>query len=207
MSESEDIDGLIARLVSATDKEEKLAVYKKWADRYDHDLERKGYVAPEKAAQLLFTFQPDTSSKVYDAGCGTGRAGSCLEKLGYTYITGEDFSEAMLDIASLSGHYQSLNTADYTQAIEHADNSFDASVCVGVYSQEFKNIFLDELVRIVKPGGHIVLSCRPIHFENGAQAEIDRLITNGRITLESLSRELYMLEHNSTAWFAVMKVS
>jgi len=106
----------------------------------------------------------------------------------------------MLDVARLSNHYQNLNTADYTDSINHPDDFFDASVCIGVYSQEFKKILINELVRIVKPGGHIVLSCRPVHFDNGAKPEIDALQAEGKISLISLAEEPYIREpHSSNA--------
>ncbi len=206
MTKNNDIDNLINRLVNASDKAEKLALYKEWAESYDNDVASRGYVAPEKTAELLEKYQPNKLSKIYDAGCGTGRVGSSLAKLGYTQITGEDFSEPMLEVAKLSGHYQELNTADYTQAIKQGDNYFDAVVCIGVYSQEFKAILLDELVRIVKPGGHIVLSCRPVHFDNGAKPEVKALVRSEQVTLISETEELYMREHNAKAWFMVLKV-
>jgi len=49
MTDDNSVDKLIDRLVNATDRDEKLELYKEWASRYDNDVEQKGYVAPDTA--------------------------------------------------------------------------------------------------------------------------------------------------------------
>ncbi|MDB4223245.1 class I SAM-dependent methyltransferase [Granulosicoccus sp.] len=201
-----ELNQLIEQLVAATDKDDILIAYKAWASQYDEDLKRKGYIAPIISVDLLKVHIQSAGTTVYDAGCGTGKVGALLRELGYTNITGADFSEDMLKLAKLSGHYSELLNADFTTPIKQADNSFSAAISVGVYSSLLDGIFIQELVRIVKPGGVVVLSCRPVHYEEHAKKDIDRLVDAGLIHVSSRSLDTYMSDGNVKAWYLALTV-
>jgi SAM-dependent methyltransferase len=201
-----ELDQLIKQLVAATEKDDILAAYKAWASHYDKDLKSKGYIAPIISVDLLKVHVKSSDTTVYDAGCGTGKVGALLHELGYTNITGADFSEDMLKLAKLSGHYSELLSADFTTPIEHEDDSFNSAISVGVYSSLLDGIFIQELVRIVKPGGVIVLSCRPVHYENHAKRDIDQLVDAGLIQVSSRSLDTYMSDGNAKAWYLALTV-
>lgn len=205
MSNSE-LDQLIQKLVNATNQQEKLDAYKAWATRYDDDLDRKGYIAPQTSVSLLTESLPDQQSLIYDAGCGTGKVGSLLAAEGYTHLFGADFSPHMLEVAAASGNYEQLERSDYTKTIEHPSEHFDAAISVGVYSMEFAGLFLSELVRIVKPGGLVVLSCRPVHYDGYADTDIETLIKDKLVALRSKRLGVYMSEDDSQAWYIALEV-
>jgi len=203
---STDLDALIEKLVNASSREEKLEAYKAWATRYDKDLDSKGYIAPELSISCLLPHVPDKHSLIYDAGCGTGRVGVLLSKEGYSNLIGADFSAEMLEVAEAANCYRELQSADYTQAIELDDNSVDAAISVGVYSQEFKELFIKELTRIVKPRGVIVLSCRPVHFAGFAENDIQALIASESVRMISSKLDKYMIRDNSEAYYIALEV-
>lgn len=206
MQKDYDVDELIQKLVTATEKDDILAAYKAWASEYDADLKRKGYIAPIISVDLLKSHVKSRDSFIYDAGCGTGKVGALLRELRYKNITGADFSEDMLELAKLSGYYTKLHTTDFTKPIDQADNSFNAAISVGVYNALLDGMFIKELVRIVKPGGVVVLSCRPIHFEDHAKRDIDQLVDAGRIRISSKSIDTYMSVGNAKAWYLALAV-
>ncbi len=201
-----ELDQLIQKLVNATNQQEKLSAYKSWASRYDDDLNQKGYVAPELSVSLLTEHLQHPDAAIYDAGCGTGKVGSLLSKQGYTNIRGADFSDAMLEVAEASESYAQLEIADYTKAIEHDTHSFDAAISVGVYCKEFAGLFLSELVRIVKPGGYVVLSCRPVHFDGYAESDIETLVESRKAKVLNKRLAVYMSEDDSQAWYIALQV-
>ncbi len=206
MTSDIELDALIHKLVNATTREEKLDAYKAWATRYDEDLNFKGYIAPEISTSQLFDHLSDKDALIYDAGCGTGRVGTILHQNGYRNLIGADFSPEMLEVAEASNCYRELQTADYTQAIVLEDNSVDAAISVGVYSQEFKNLFIKELVRIVKPGGFIVISCRPVHFDGHAKPDIDDMVASGSVRVSAHTVDHYMTQDNSQAHYITLEV-
>ena len=200
------LDDLIQTLVASTDKTEILAAYKAWSSEYDEDLNRKGYVAPILSVDLLKVLVKSVDTPIYDAGCGTGKVGALLSELGYQKLTGADFSDDMLGIAKLSSHYIKLTNTDFTKPIEEANNSFGAAISVGVYHSQLDGVFLAELARIVEPGGVIVLSCRPVHYDGHAKADIDQLVSTGLVRVISKSLDTYMAEGNSKAWYVALAV-
>jgi len=207
MPEGEELDLLIKKLVNCSDKDEQKAAYRAWAEHYDADLDRKQYVAPNIAVNVLLSRLSYRESTIYDAGCGTGKVGALLADAGFHRVTGADFSSEMLKFANLGGHYEALVEADYTQAIELPSDSFDAAISVGVFSREFTGVFLDELVRIVKPGGLVVLTCRPVHFDGYAAKDIERLSRENRIESINKQLDIYMHEGESQAWYLSFVVS
>ena len=88
------------RVLNAAGKDELMAAYKEWADKYDTDLiDEMGYVAPVIAGKLLLKYVNDPAVEILDAGCGTGLVGAFLSENGYSNITGLDYSPEMLSQA------------------------------------------------------------------------------------------------------------
>jgi SAM-dependent methyltransferase len=99
--------------------------------------------------------------KVLDIACGAGY-GSALLARGGTRVTGADISQAAIDHAR--DRYASVPGLEFRQAdcaaLPFPDASFDAVVSFEtvehIASQE---AFLDEIRRVLRPGGLVVLSC------------------------------------------------
>jgi predicted TPR repeat methyltransferase len=152
MADSDKIDARLSKIY--TKKGDKQALYDDWAASYDRDLvDELGYVAHDQACRRLQALVPERSTRILDAGCGTGLVGRRLQQAGYTDIHGSDYSLKMLDEARASGAYRSLIQHDLTQPIM-ADTPYDAAIVVGVFS--FNQPSAEHLVNItgaLKPGG------------------------------------------------------
>lgn len=142
--------------------------YRDWAKTYDDDvLMDMGYVAPWMAAEALAKLIQESKRKdvvLLDAGCGTGLVGDVLSKeLGFINIDGSDISPEMLRQAELKNCYRKLTIEDLTKTLGHADDLYDAVICVGTFTHRHVGPEgFDELVRVTKPNGHIVAT---IHEE------------------------------------------
>lgn len=147
--------------IPSTKSEDVARQYDAWADKYNKDLEEWEYQTPAEAAEMLKIHLPE-SSKILDAGCGTGLTGNALMNAGFTDITGIDISKKSLSIAEQSGAYSRINQQDLqTQPFPYNESEFDAINCVGVltYIKDPKPLF-KEFCRIVRPGGYIVFTHR-----------------------------------------------
>ena len=138
--------------------------YDQLAGEYDATLERWGYTAPVRAAELLVGALTSTTgdTTVLDAGCGTGLTGRCLRAAGYGgRLLGIDLSPASLELAALGDVYDSLEEADLQAPLPYADRSLDGIVCVGVltYVPDVLAVW-HEMGRVVRPGGVIVCTQR-----------------------------------------------
>jgi ubiquinone/menaquinone biosynthesis C-methylase UbiE len=97
------------------------------------------------------------SGIVLDAGCGTGRYGTILQSLGHSLI-GVDTSQAMLKI-----YRKKLPKAEVIQAplteLSLGAESVDNLICTRVLSHdEHLKEALREFARVLKPGGHALIS-------------------------------------------------
>ena len=142
---------MLKRAYNLSGKEETESLYDDWAGTYDTDTaDGFGYVAPEHAAERLAALVPPTAT-VLDAGCGTGLVGAQLAARGFTTIDGIDLSHGMLDQARAKSAYRNLSKADLTERLPFADDTYDATICVGTLTEGHVGPeALDELVRVTR---------------------------------------------------------
>lgn len=175
--------------LSASSVAETLATYDEWAAAYDADVESEGYIAPELASDYVLKHLSGISmadARVLDAGCGTGLVGRHLARRGARHIDGVDLSPGMLDVARrLAGVYEELTTADLAQRLDIASGSYDALTCVGTLTQGHVGPdALDELRRVVKAGGIMVVTVRDsVWRRNGYEDKVKSFIDEGKVRL------------------------
>lgn len=156
--------------------------YDQWAEEYDADLESDfGWLSPQRTSDTLAKYVAQDAA-ILDAGAGTGLVGQCLHNLGYRNLTAMDLSQGMLEVARQKNIYQGLDQMTMGETLGYATDRFDASVVVGVFTQGHAPASsLDELVRVTKPGGHIVFSLRTdTHRESGFKEKQETLAAAGR---------------------------
>ena len=203
MSDSDRLNKIIGRLLNNTDQDAINATYRDWAETYDQDLDGFGYVAPRIAVNLLAQFVPDRAALILDAGCGTGRCGQILVEQGYKQIDGVDFSDDMLAKATELGIYRHLGSADLSQRLAFSDQSFRAVLSVGVHWTLFKDMFIPEALRLLEPGGVIVMTCRPHYYEGELEVQLDEFARQGLLRLHIHESRPYMEGQEADAFYIV----
>ena len=147
------------RAYHAKNSQETADVYDDWANEYELHMKNVGYTHPAMVASMASRHVAPTKDRVLDAGAGTGVLGEILTALGYPNIVGLDASEGMLKIAELKNNYQELTHQFLGKALTFDDNSFALVVSSGVFTQGHAPLDgLDELIRVTRPGGHLVFS-------------------------------------------------
>ena len=128
--------------------------------RYDETFAAWGYVGPETAAAITLNYVP-TDARVLDAACGSGLTGRALHHLGYRHLEGIDISSELLAIARETGTYERLRRVDMQDLpLPFDDDEFDAVCFIGALTYFEDAGILEELCRVVRPGGHVVFSQR-----------------------------------------------
>ncbi len=174
---------------ASKDNDELVTRYDQWAADYDADLKDVfGWISPEKAAKIFSNWVPK-EARVLDAGAGTGLVGEALAAMGYSRIVAADLSEEMLEEARKKKVYCEYHRFILGERLAFKTDAFDAVISVGVFTLGHAPASaFDELVRIVKPGGHIVFTLRVDHYETGGfkekQTDLER---RGRWVLTELS--------------------
>ncbi len=169
--------------------------YDQWAEEYDADLESEyGWISPQRTSEYVAKHVAKEGS-ILDAGAGTGLVGECLHEMGFRNMTAMDLSLGMLEVARRKNIYQGLDQMTMGETLGYETDQFDASVIVGVFTQGHAPASsIDELVRVVKGGGHIVFSLRTdTYLENGFKDKMDSLESAGLWKLVEVSDAYYPL--------------
>ena len=156
--------------------------YDRWAATYDADMSAVGYRHPTISLALLARHLPRSARPVLDAGVGTGIMGEWLGIAGYPEVEGLDISEGMLAVAARRGSYARLHKLALGGPLPFAAGTFAGILSVGVFTTGHVGAEgLDELVRICRPGGIIVLTVKTTLLADSMDARLAELAAEGRI--------------------------
>lgn len=153
-------------------------IHQKWENLYRSKENEDFY-------DLLFDkclkkIKPPKDALFLDAGCGSASHSIRLAQRGFQ-VKAVDFSEKVLDIAQKKIKDLNLDSKIETQRENNCDlsfenNSFPYVLCWGVlmHIPEFEKA-IDELARVLKPGGHLIIS---ENNKDSLEAKIIKLFKN-----------------------------
>ena len=195
-------------LSASQNDQELLDVYKKWASIYDKDNDDLlGTVSQPNPVQIFHKYLSDKNQKIIDVGCGTGLVGVELSKLGYTNFDGIDISKEMIDIAIDRG-YRSLFLGNLNDSLPLESNSYDAALCVGVFTHGHVGPSrLIELIRVIKPQGLLCFTVNEDVYESyGFDKVIKELEAKKLWKLLESSKQEYMTKKNVMGFYYVARI-
>ena len=189
--------------------QELLDVYKKWASIYDQDNDDVlGTVSQPNSVQIFHKHLSDKNQKIIDVGCGTGLVGLELSKLGYTSFDGVDISKEMIDIA-ISRGYRSLFLGNLNESLPLESNSYDAALCVGVFTHGHVGPSrLEELTRVIKPKGLVCFTVNEDVYESyGFDKAIKELEAKKVWKTLEFTKQDYMTKKNVMGFYCVARIN
>jgi SAM-dependent methyltransferase len=174
----------VGRVEAARDAADLAREYDRIADSYDTVMiEEHQWRAPEIIAGIAAWLLP-RSARILDAACGTGLVGACLKRFGFADVHGLDMSPGMLAISERKNAYQKLTNAALGGPLPYRTGEFDAVTASGAFTpnhappESFK-----ELLRVTRPGGHVIFSLRSDDPPPGFAAAISALTASGHWVL------------------------
>ena len=177
--------GALGAVYDAKRPDEVAALYDGWAATYDSEMSAAGYRHPTICLALLARHLARGSAPLLDAGAGTGLIGEWLGILGYPHVEALDISRGMLAQAERKGAYAALHCLALGGTLPFRDGHFAGIVSAGVFtSGHVGPEGLDELVRICRPGGTIVLTVKNTLWESGFAGRIAELQAASLVSLE-----------------------
>lgn len=169
--------------------------YDEWARTYETDMDHEfGWYGPAHAVEAALKYVPK-DARILDAGAGTGLVGVMLAEQGYGDLVAIDLSEGMLEEAGKKGVYDELHQMVMGERLDFPTDAFDAVLSVGVLTVGHAPASsLDELVRVTKPGGHIIYTLRPdVYEDSGFKEKHAELASAGRWDLTEVTEPLQVL--------------
>ncbi|MGA0541681.1 class I SAM-dependent DNA methyltransferase [Neotabrizicola sp. VNH66] len=165
---AESHEGALGAVYAAQAPEEVAAAYDQWAESYDAEMAQAGYRHPSIGLALLARHLPRGAAPLLDAGVGTGLAGPWYGIMGWPEVWGVDISEGMLAVAARKDAYARLSRAVLGQRLDFADGQFAGIISTGVFTTGHVGVeALPELVRILRPGGVMVLTVKGTLWDSG----------------------------------------
>jgi SAM-dependent methyltransferase len=156
----------------ARDGREAGELYDSWAEDYERSVASWGYTTPAVAAGLFGRYVRPEDGTVLDAGAGTGITGEILALLGYGDLVGIDVAPKMLELARSKGAYRELRQMELGGRLDFPDDAFGAVVSTGVFAAgHAPPESFDDLIRVTRPGGYMILSVRTDVYEEGGFKE------------------------------------
>jgi len=195
-------------LAHSNNDEDLQDVYKEWASAYDHDNDNLlGTVSQPLSVQIFQEYMKDKSVRIIDVGCGTGLVGVELENSGFTNFDGIDISQEMIDIAKQRS-YSKLFIGSLNSSLPFENNDYSAAFCVGVFTHgHVGSDRLDELVRIVKPGGIICFTINEgVYQPYGFNSKIQKLESGNVLKVLKIHKNDYMVKKNVKGFYCVVEV-
>ncbi len=204
------LDAIWARAYRAKTREDLKRLYADWAKTYDADHEKVGFFGHRLTAEVLARHMTrHDASRVLDAGAGTGAAGEALAAVGFRDLVAVDLSDDMLARAREKNLYSQTIVADLSLPVDaFGDDAFDAAVLVGVFSYgQAPAETLDEIVRLVRPGGVVAFTMRTDFYDEdamGVRTRMEMLERRGAwLPLETTEAAPYLPHKDPNAMFKV----
>jgi predicted TPR repeat methyltransferase len=182
----------------AADSQEVAELYDSWAEDYERRILSWGYSTHAVAAWFFGRYvKPEDGAAVLDAGVGTGLMGDILAPLGYRDLLGNDISSNMLELARKKGAYKDLHQMELGKQLDLPTDAFSAVVATGVFTAgHAPPESFDELIRVTRPGGHMIFSVRTdVYEEGGFKEKQEALEREGRWQLLEMSEPFSQLRY------------
>lgn len=118
-----------------------------------------------RSRALKHIVEKDRRQRILDIACGTGDFSIAIAKAAHidTYVQGLDLSEGMLEVMArkveqLGMSQRIVGEKGDCEHMSFADNSFDrATIAFGIRNFEHREACLREILRVLKPGGRLVI--------------------------------------------------
>jgi ubiquinone/menaquinone biosynthesis C-methylase UbiE len=181
-------EGFLGAVYDAKGTADVAALYDRWAETYDAEMEEAGYQHPQACVALFARHVMRGSAPILDAGAGTGLMGQWLQTLGYPEVEALDISEGMLEIARKKNLYSAYHRLALGGPLPFGDGAYAGVISSGVFtSGHVGPEGLDELLRICCPGGAVVMTVKCRLWEDGFSARVDEFVRRGVIEIAEVT--------------------
>lgn len=145
-------------------------LYADWADTYDSDfVQERGYILHIAVADAFV--QAGGTGPVLDLGAGTGICGQVLAQRGVRALHATDIAPEMLVQAEAKGVYERCFEGNILEGLDAPDGLYNGVVSSGMFTcGHVGPEGLDEIARVLAPGGLAVISVRDVHYESAGFA-------------------------------------
>jgi len=193
-------------LMDNTEPEKRIRFYDEWSDKYEEDLVMVGnYSGHIKCVEAFLELGLQRQVNILDLACGTGLLGEEITKSGYVNIDGLDASMQMLNQARKKDIFKEYIYAHMTGlgSLPLVDDIYDVVMTSNGFAPgQFYSDSVEEILRILKPGGYLIFTMREGLAEKSPrfslfENDLRELEKNGKceVTLGPIKFDSFVLHH------------
>jgi SAM-dependent methyltransferase len=123
-----------------------------------------------------------------DFGCGCGRVLRNWHALPHTEIHGTDYNPRLVGWCRQNLPFATFGVNQLSPPLAYGDGQFDLVYALSVFThltEELQTAWLTELVRVVKPGGHLVISLHGEAYVHRLDEKERRRFKAGRLVVKN----------------------
>lgn len=110
---------------------------------------------------------PGNLRTILDFGCGCGRVARHWPPVTNAAVTGVDYNPVLVAWCQRNLPFGTFAVNDLAPPLALADASFDLVYALSVFThlpEPLQDVWLDELARVLRPGGHLLLTLHGEHY-------------------------------------------
>jgi SAM-dependent methyltransferase len=127
----------------------------------------------------------DRARAILDFGCGSGRVARCWAGVGRE-VHGCDYNRRLVDWCQRHLRFGRFEVNDLRPPLPYPDGRFDLVYALSVFThlpEELQRPWIEELQRILEPGGHLILSVHGRRYREELRPEERRRFDEGRLVV------------------------
>jgi SAM-dependent methyltransferase len=128
---------------------------------------------------------------ILDFGCGCGRVIRHWHTLPRTKVFGTDYNPRLIEWCRTNLAFATFSINQLAPPLGWDDSAFDLVYALSVFTHltaDLQVSWMDELARIVKPGGHLIISTHGDMYEHRLDGEERRLYAAGQLVVKNDTR-------------------
>lgn len=128
----------------------------------------------------------DKSMKVLDFGCGSGRVIRHLHSITGAQFSGSDYNPLLIGWCQKNLRFGQFDVNGVAPPLRYEDEQFDVVYALSVFThfpEELQAAWMAELSRIIKPGGHLLMTTQGESFLPYLSEEERKTFRAGRLVV------------------------
>jgi SAM-dependent methyltransferase len=128
----------------------------------------------------------DSSKNILDFGCGCGRVIRHIHAMTGARCHGSDYNPVLVDWCKDNLPFAQFDVNGASPPLPHADGQFDVIYALSVFThfpEELQAAWMSELCRVLKPGGHLLMTTHGESFLPYMSEEDRQKFRSGRLVV------------------------